>query len=147
MIRLAMKGLRCRLGETLASNMRSSTDPLLKCADITDQILGAFYRVYNRFGPGLAERIYERALVDELRRRGCDVPAQQGLSMRYGQVKVWRFRADLLVEGEVLVEIKARSRILKGHWAQLLHYLAVTGNEVGLLLNFGPQPRFKRLVL
>ncbi len=46
----------------------------------------------------------------------------------------------------MLVEIKARSRILKGHWAQLLHYLSVTGNEVGLLLNFGPEPRFKRLV-
>ena len=66
--------------------------------------------------------------------------------MRYGLAKVKRFRADLLVEGKVLVEIKARSRILKGHWAQLLHYLSVTGNEVGLLLNFGPEPRFKRLV-
>ncbi len=67
--------------------------------------------------------------------------------MRYGQAKVGRFRADLLVEGRVLVEIKARSRILKGHWAQLLHYLAISEIEVGLLLNFGPQPRFKRLVL
>lgn len=66
--------------------------------------------------------------------------------MRYGQTKLGRFRADLLVEGRVLVEIKARSRILKSHWAQLLHYLAVTGKEVGLLLNFGPQPQFKRLV-
>ena len=134
------------MGETLAWNMRSSSDPPLKCADITDQILGAFYKVYNRLGPGLAERIYQRALVDELRRRGCDVSAQQGLSMRYGQTKLGRFRADLLVEGKVLVEIKARSRILKSHWAQLLHYLAVTGNEVELLLNFGPKPQFKRLV-
>ena len=127
--------------------MRSSTPAPLKCADITDQILGAFYKVYNRLGPGLAERIYQRALVDELRRRGCDVSTQQGLSMRYGQAKVGRFRADLLVEGKVLVEIKARSRILKSHWAQLLHYLAVTEKEVGLLLNFGPQARFKRLVV
>ncbi len=67
--------------------------------------------------------------------------------MRYGQAKLGRFRADLLVEGKVLVEIKARSRILKGHWAQLLHYLAISGIDVGLLLNFGPRTRFKRLVL
>ena len=127
--------------------MRSSTDPPLKFAHITDQILGAFFKVYNRLGPGLAERFYERALVDELRRRGCDVSSQHGLPMQYGQAKVGRFRADLLVEGKVLVEIKARSRILRGHWAQLLHYLAISGIEVGLLLNFGPQPRFKRLVL
>ncbi len=71
--------------------MRSSTDPPLKFADITDQILGAFYRVYNKLGPGLAERFYERALVDELRRRGCDVSVQQGLSTRYGQAKVGWF--------------------------------------------------------
>ena len=99
--------------------MRSSSDPPLKCADITDQILGAFYKVYNRLGPGLAERIYQRALVDELRRRGCDVSTQHGQSMRYGQAKVGRFRADLLVEGKVLVEIKARSRILKSHWGDV----------------------------
>ena len=127
--------------------MRSSTDAPFKCGDITDQILGAFYKVYNRLGPGLAEKFYQRALVDELRRRGYDVSVQSGLSMRYGQANVARFRADLLVEGKVLVEIKARSRILRGHWAQLLHYLAISGIEVGLLLNFGPQPRFKRLVL
>ena len=108
--------------------MRSSTDAPFKCGDITDQILGAFYRVYNRLGPGSAEKFYQRALVDELRRRGYDVSVQSGLSMRYGQANVARFRADLLVEGKVLVEIKARSRILKGHWAQLLHYLSVTGN-------------------
>ncbi len=126
--------------------MRSSSAPL-KCADITDKILGAVSKVYNRLGPGLAEKIYERALIDELRRRGCHVSSQQCLSMRYGRAKVGRFRADLLVEGKVLVETKARSRILKSHWAQLLHYLAVTGNEVGLLLTFGPQPRFKRLVV
>lgn len=127
--------------------MRSSTDPPLKFAETTDQILGAFFKVYNGFGPGLAEKVYERALTLELRRRGCNVATQHALSMRYGQPKVGRFRADLVVEGKVLVEIKARSRILKGHWAQLLHYLAVSGIEVGLLLNFGPQPRFKRLVL
>ncbi len=127
--------------------MRSSTDSPLKCADVTDQILGAFFNVYNRLGPGLAERVYERALIHELRCRGCDVAAQHTLSMRYGHAAVGRFRADLVVEGQVIVEIKARSRILKGHWAQLLHYLAVSGIEVGLLLNFGPRPRFKRLVL
>lgn len=127
--------------------MRSSTGARLKYADTTERILGAFFEVYNRLGPGLAERVYQRALVDELRRRGCEVAPQQGLSMRYGRARASRFRPDLLVEGKVFVEIKARSRILKGHWAQLLNYLAVGGMEVGLLLNFGPRPQFKRLVL
>ena len=89
--------------------MQSSTDPPLKFGDTTDQILGAFFRVYNSLGPGLAEKLYERALIHELRRRGCSVTAQHTLSMRYGQAKVGRFRADLLVEGNVLVEIKATS--------------------------------------
>ena len=94
----------------LVSNMRSSTDPPLKFADTTDQILRAFFKVYNSLGPGLAEKVSERALTYELRRRGCDVSAQHTLSMRYGQAKVGRFHADLLVEGKVLVEIKVRSR-------------------------------------
>ncbi len=93
--------------------MRSSTDPPLKFADTTNQIIGAFFTVYNALGPGLAEKVYERALTLELGRRGCDVSTQSSLSIRYGQVKVGRFRADLVVDGKVLVEIKARSHILK----------------------------------
>ena len=135
------------VAEKLTSCMASSTPTHLKFADITDQIIGAFFAVYNTLGPGLAERVYQRALIQELRGRGLDISPQRGSSIRYGQAILARFRPDLLVDGKVVVEIKARSRILRSHWAQLLHYLAASGVEVGLLLNFGPRPRFRRLVL
>ncbi len=127
--------------------MASSTQPKLKFAEITHQILGAFFAVYNTLGPGLAEKAYERALISELRNRGCGVSPQRGQSIWYGQTRLARFRPDLLVEGKVLVEIKARSRLLKSHWAQLLHYLTISGIEVGLVVNFGRRAEFKRLVL
>jgi GxxExxY protein len=68
------------------------------------------------------------------------------MDMRYGSSRRVRFRADFIVDESVIVEIKARSRILKGHWAQLLHYMTMSDIEVGLVLNFGPRPVFKRLV-
>ncbi len=119
----------------------------LKCAESTSQILGAFYSVYNRLGHGLAEVVYEREMAAELRGRGCAVASQRSARVRYGRQKRGRFRPDLVVDERVVVEIKARSRILNSHWAQLLHYLRVTGVEVGLILNVGPRPEFKRLVL
>jgi GxxExxY protein len=127
--------------------MASFPRPKLKFAEITHQIIGAFFDVYNTLGPGLAESAYERALVQELRSRGCTVSIQRGRSIRYGQTRLVGFRPDLLVEGNVLVEIKARSRLLKSHWAQLLHYLAVSGFEVGLVVNFGRRAEFKRIIL
>ena len=127
--------------------MTSSPQPELKFAGITHQIIGAFFDVYNTLGPGLAESVYERALVLELRGRGCNVSIQRGQSIRYGQTRLVDFRPDLLVEGNVVVEIKARSRLLKSHWAQLLHYLATSGVEVGLVVNFGRRAEFKRLIL
>lgn len=120
----------------------------LKFAHITDQILGAFFAVYSTLGPGLAEEVYERGPVQELHSRGYEVSPQRGLSMRYGQARLARFRPDLHgSKGRVLVEIGARSRLLKSHWAQLLHYLSTSGIEVGLPVNFGLRPEFKRLVL
>ena len=127
--------------------MASSPHPELKFAEITHQIIGAFFDVYNTLGPGLAESAYERALVLELRSRGCTVSIQRGQSIRYGQTRLVGFRPDLLVEENVLVEIKARSRLLKSHWAQLLHYLTISGVEVGLVVNFGRRAEFKRIIL
>ncbi len=127
--------------------MASFPHPKLKFAEITHQIIGAFFVVYNTLGPGLAEGVYERALAQELCSRGCTVSIQRGRSIRYGQTRLASFRPDLLVEGKVLVEIKARSRLLKSHWAQLLHYLRISGFEVGLVVNFGRRAEFKRLIL
>ena len=116
-------------------------------SDCTGRIIGAFYKVYNALGPGLAERVYGRALHAELRSRGCDARPQAALEARYGSEKPVRFRADFVVDGRVVVEIKARSCLLQGHWAQLINYLRVSQLQVGLPLNFGPRPEFKRIVL
>lgn len=126
--------------------MTRQLEQSLNCGESTSQILGAFFDAYNRLGPGLAEVVYEREMSAELLGRGCSVVRQRGAYVRYGRQKHVRFRPDLVVDGKVVVEIKARSRILQSHWAQLLHYLQITGIEVGLILNFGPRAEFKRLV-
>jgi len=115
--------------------------------DCTGRIIGAFYYVYNELGPGLVERAYCRALHAELDQRGCDAIPERALEIRYGTEKRIRFRADFVVDGRVVVEIKARSCLPQGHWAQLINYLRVSQLQVGLLLNFGPRPEFKRIVL
>ncbi len=126
--------------------MSRQRDQHLNCGESTSQILGAFFDAYNRLGPGLAEVVYERDLAAELRRRGCVVVSQRNVYVRYGRERRGRFRPDLVVDERVVVEIKARSRILNSHWAQLLHYLQLADAEVGLILNFGPRAEFKRLV-
>ena len=127
--------------------MTRSSHSVLKHGEITDNILGAFFEVYNRLQPGLAETAYERLLATTLRSRGCEVLRQHTLTVRYGRAAGSRFRPDLLVDGKVLVEVKAAPRILRSHWAQLLGYLRASAIEVGLILNFGPRAEFRRLVL
>jgi len=116
-------------------------------SDCTGIIIGAFFEVYDTLGPRLSERVYGRALHTELGRRGCNSRPESGMELRYGVEKPIRFRPDLVVDGKVIVEIKARSHLRQGHWAQLINYLRASEFEVGLLLNFGPQPQFKRLLL
>jgi GxxExxY protein len=115
-------------------------------ANVTRIVIGAFYDVYTELGPGLAERAYSRALQKEFELRCETIRRESPMTIRYGSERLATFRPDFIIDDKVVVEIKARSRILKGHWAQLLTYLRVTGLRVGLLLNFGPRPSFKRLV-
>ncbi len=123
-----------------------SPDHLLH-SDCTGIILGAFFEVYHTLGSGLVEKVYGRAFHAELQRCGCDAELESGLEIRYGAEKPVRFRPDFIVDAKVVVEIKARSHLRQGHWAQLINYLRVSEFEVGLLLNFGPRPQFKRLLL
>ena len=88
--------------------MASPAHPKLRFAETTHQIIGAFFDVYNTLGSGLAESVYERALIQELRSREREVTVQRGLSIWYGQTTLASFRPDLLVEVKVVVEIKAR---------------------------------------
>ena len=116
-------------------------------ADVTRTIIGCFYDVYRELGSGLAEAAYARAMQKQLKARFDSLQRESHVEIRYGSERLVRFRPDFIVDKKVVVEIKARSRILRGHCAQLLTYLRSTRLKVGLVLNFGPRPAFKRLVL
>lgn len=116
-------------------------------AELSDRVLGAFYDVYNALGTGFLEGVYEAALLLELRARGLEVEQQCPLQVRYRDAIIGEFRVDLLVEGRLILEIKAVSQIVQAHEAQLVNYLRASGVPVGLLLNFGPKPQFKRKIV
>jgi len=118
----------------------------LRHEDITRQIIRAFYTVYNALGHGFLEKAYEKALAIELRKMGLDVVQQAPITIYYAGQVIGEYYADLLVAGTVIVEIKAAQKLIKQHEAQLLNYLKATPYEVGLLLNFGPKPDFKRRI-
>jgi GxxExxY protein len=117
-----------------------------KQSDLTEKIIGAFYKVYNQMGFGFSERVYENALTIELKNQGLDVIQQAAITVFYGASRVGEFSADLLINQAVIVELKAVQQILEEHEAQLLNYLKATQIEVGLLLNFGPKAQYKRKV-
>ena len=105
--------------------------------ETTDQIIKAFYKVYNALGYGFLEKVYENALVIELREIGFQVEQQKSLKVHYGRHLVGEYFADLVVEEKVILELKAAETIIQAHAAQLQNYLRATEIEVGLLLNFG----------
>jgi len=105
--------------------------------NITEKIIGCAYRVYNRMGFGFLESVYEKCLLIELRKAGINVEAQRPITVYYENEVVGEFVADLVVEGEVIVELKSVRRLVEAHEVQLVNYLVATGKDVGLLLNFG----------
>ena len=116
--------------------------------DITYQIRGAVFEVNKVLGYGFLEKVYEKALMIEIRGRGLRVENQVPLKVSYKEELVGEYFADLVVEGRVIVEIKAVTNLLKEHQAQLLNYLKATGIQVGLLVNFTRnKAEIKRLVL
>ena len=114
---------------------------MFKHGEMTGEIIQAFYAVYNRLGYGFLEKVYENALACELRTRGFQVEQQTPINVFYNGVVVGEYFADLLIEGCVIVELKAVEAL---NDAQLINYLKATKIEVGLLLNFGPKPETKR---
>ena len=115
--------------------------------DITGAIIGAFYDVHNTLGSGFLEKVYENALVFLLQSRGLHVIQQAPITVRFHGVIVGEYYSDLLVADKVIVELKTAERIHPEHLAQLSNYLKATTIEVGLLLNFGRQTSFKRVIL
>jgi len=118
----------------------------LKHRDVTDRILQAFYAVYHALGYGFLEKVYENAMAIELSKMGLQVAKQLPITVYYDGQVVGEYYADLVVQGLIIVELKAAQSLADEHEAQLLNYLKATTYEVGLVLNFGPQPQFKRKV-
>ncbi len=115
--------------------------------EITGAIIGAFYDVHNVLGSGFLEKVYENAMAHLLRSRGLFVVQQAPITVHFQGAIVGEYYADLLVADKVIVELKTAERIQPEHLAQLSNYLKATQIEVGLLLNFGRQSSFKRVIL
>jgi GxxExxY protein len=115
--------------------------------DVTREILGAFYQIYSALGYGFVEAIYQRSLPLALARRGVKAEREVPMKVTFLDTIVGDYRADLIVEGKVIVETKTAEKILPVHEMQLVNYLRATGINVGLILNFGPRPTFRRMFL
>lgn len=114
--------------------------------DLTDIILKTFYEVYNELGYGFLEKVYQNSLLIELRNKGLDVISQKKIKVFYKGNEVGEYYADLIVENKVVLELKAVEYIVNEFENQLLNYLRGTDCEVGLLLNFGKKPEFRRKI-
>jgi len=127
----------------MSQNAKYSGD-LYKHSKLTEEIIGAFFSVYNALGYGFLEKVYANALKLELEQHSLKVIQEHPIVVTYLGQTVGEYYADLIVNDRVIVEIKATKVLLKEHEAQLLNYLKATPFEVGLLLNFGPKPEQKR---
>ena len=115
-------------------------------SNITALIIKAFFEVYNKLGHGFLEKVYQNALILELQNYKLKCFSQYPVEVFYDGQKVGFYFADIIVDNCVIVEIKAAAGLCEGHEAQLVNYLRATDIEVGLLLNFGEKPTFKRKV-
>jgi len=118
----------------------------LQHGELTEKIIGVFYDVYNELGYGFLESVYEESLVIVLLETCLKVERQLAIPVWFRGHQVGQFRGDILVEGKVLLELKSTRTLEAAHEAQLLHYLKSTEIEIGLLLNFGSRPQFRRLL-
>ena len=115
-------------------------------SDITEKIIKAFYMVYNKLGYGFLEKVYERAMIIELKNEGFRCTQQKSIQVFYDSVQIGFYIADIVVEDKIIIEVKAAEILSEAHEAQLTNYLKATDIEVGILLNFGKKPSFKRKV-
>lgn len=113
--------------------------------DVTEVVIGVFYDVFNELGFGFLEEVYHRAMVLALTEKGVLAEPKVQLPVYFRDHRIGMFEPDILVERSVIIELKAADQFCPAHEAQLLNYLKASPFEVGLLLNFGPKPRLKRL--
>ena len=116
-------------------------------SELSNLILKAFYNVYNTLGYGFLEKVYENAMIIELKKLGLSCNSQLPIEVFYDNYKVGNYFADIVVEDKIILELKAAEAICEEHEFQLINYLKATNMEVVLLLNFGKKPEHKRKVL
>ena len=117
-----------------------------KHQNLTSIIIKCFYKVYNELGFGFLEKVYENALKIELELNDLSVDKQKQIKVYYREKQVGDYYADLIIDGKVIVELKAAEAIREEHEAQLINYLKATDIEIGLLLNFGKKPEIRRKI-
>ena len=105
--------------------------------ELTEQIIGCAFQVYNKMGFGFLESVYEKCLLIELEKASLNYEAQKPLTVYYDNEIVGQFVTDIIVEDKIIIELKSVRQIIKAHEIQLVNYLVATKKEVGLLLNFG----------
>ena len=115
-------------------------------AEITAKIINSFYKVHNTLGYGFLEKVYENALIIELKRAEMNVSQQQNIRVFYENQIVGDYYADLIVNENIILEIKAAENLKAENRSQLINYLKATDKEIGLLLNFGKSAEFKRVI-
>jgi GxxExxY protein len=114
--------------------------------DFSNRIIQCFYNVYNTLGFGFLEKVYENAMMVELRKNGLFAEKQKPIEVYYGNQMVGSYFADIIVESKIILELKAAECLIEEHELQLINYLKATELELGLLLNFGKKPEFKRKI-
>lgn len=105
-----------------------------------------YYDIYNELGCGFLEKVYQNSMYFELKSKGYKVEAQRPIKVYFKNQLVGEYYADLLIEDKVIVELKACELLMNAHVAKLMNYLKATEIEVGLLLNFGEEAEFKRII-
>ncbi len=120
---------------------------MLEHEELTGEIIAGAIEVHKRLGPGFIEQIYENALILELRKRGLKVDKEVSVTIKYDGIEVGMHRLDLLVEDEIIVELKAVTDFEDVHFSVVRSYLKALGKEHGLLLNFAkPKLEIKRVI-
>jgi GxxExxY protein len=114
--------------------------------DLSYQIMGAAFEVHNELGPGFLEQLYEKAMMHELTRRGIPFERQRSVAISYKGEQIGTHILDLVVDGRVVLELKAVTELMPIHKQQTLSYLKATGIKLGILINFGcPQVKYERI--
>ena len=114
--------------------------------DLTDKIIKVFYTVYNELGYGFLEKVYENAMIIELKSNGLYCEKQKPIKVHYHGQEVGDYFADIIVNDLIILELKTVETLLQEHENQLINYLKATDKEIGLLLNFSKKPEIRRKI-